>query len=231
MKRISAALLAIAALVMLAAPAFADVGWRTTELGWRFHRIDGTSAAYSFKRADVIGPYADSVAFNRVGSGGTTMSVANAETSTVISTEGWAYQNRSAVADSPVVARVFIYDAGSTAASVDSLYLAVQASPDGYHWVYMSQVVGVVGTNPVTNSTPAVSAIPLLNSAGTTTSTPKVFTFAFNSYPLGSGSNFPDRSNITTWPYLRFIVCNKLVGGVQHNLKIKVRHLSATCEQ
>jgi hypothetical protein len=227
MKRLTAALLALAAIVMLALPASADVGWKTTQLGWRFHQIAGTSAAYSFARADYTGPYADSLEFHRVGSGGATMSVANAETSTVFSNIGNPPAPHSwGINDTTTIFRVIISDAGETATSVDSLLLAAQVSADGRNWVYVNPLLGVAGVNPITATSVRESGFQLLNTAGATTSVPKVFQWSVGKLTTGTGAMYPDRNNFITWPYIRFILMNKTVGAVIHNFTIRVQHFA-----
>ena len=81
--------LVVLAAVALASPAFAvsksGPYLRTDQLTWRVHK----AAFLAGYQQDAVGGYLDSVAFNRIGVGGATMGVANAETTTAISTLGW----------------------------------------------------------------------------------------------------------------------------------------------
>ena len=189
---------------------FEDVGFRTSR------------AAYAAPG------FVDSMEFNRIGVGGTTMPVANAETTTVVSTANWVFRTWTA-ADSVSNMSVFIHDAGNTNSNVDSLHLAIQVSVDGSHWVYVNQVKDAAGANPITATSPAVNSWPLLNTAGSTTSTPKVFHIKFPA-AFVSGRQYPDQGNAMQWPLIRFIIVNKTAGSYQHNFKMKVGHWTAKAD-
>jgi hypothetical protein len=219
MKRLLAVLVGIAlftGLTATAAIAGTAGGYPhliTESVPWRFSAVSPQG-------------YVDSIAFNRIGLGGATMPVANAETTTVVTTKGWWFPaNPSTVSpsDSSLTVMVTVSDAGATSASVDSVYLAVQVSPDGKNWLYVGQVVSQIGLNPITAASPAVSSFPLANAAGTTTATPKVFTFRFHAAAAGS-SIIADKFSFWKYQAMRFILVNKTVGSLQHNLRCYVTH-------
>ena len=218
--------LVVLAAVALASPAFAvsksGPYLRTDQLTWRVHK----AAFLAGYQQDAVGGYLDSVAFNRIGVGGATMGVANAETTTAISTMGWTTPPSAATTiDSLEFARVNITDSGSTASAVDSLYLAMQVSTDGKNWIYVNQVKDASGANPITASSPAVNSFPLLNLAGATTSTPKLFSFGFSTGIRGA--QYADKFNWFHFPLARFILVNKTVGSYIHNFNISVTHWAA----
>ena len=187
--------------------------------GWRFHRLAYSSTG----NTDAVGWYSDSVAFNRVGAGGATMSVANAETSTVFLTKGWTIPSYVSLVDTSLTARVAVWDAGASDASIDSLQLAIQVSFDQKNWLYVSQITGTsAAINPITATSPQISSFTLLNLAGATTTTPKVFSIFFGN-GVASGL-YPSRYNWWQYPAVRFILLNKTVGAVQHNFNIGVEH-------
>lgn len=198
------------------AQSFATGSWQVDNLQFRTNR-----AAYPAPG------YVDSVSFSRASATGTTITVAFAETTTAISTSGWAIPAASGVLpDSVAVMCLFLSDAGSTSSAVDSVTVGMQVSVDGSNWVYVNQVANAAGRNFLTQDSPAVSAWPIPNAAGATTSTPKVFHKKWVK-AAAAGAQYPDQSNFWLWPYIRFIILNDNSGGVTTNLKASVGHWSA----
>ena len=175
--------------------------------------------------------YVDSVSFNRLNhvSSATVLSVACAETTTAISTNGWALPPSGGVLpDSVATCVLFLSDGGSSATLTDSVYVSVQVSADGSNWLYVNPVANVAGVNILTTTTTQVAGWPIPNAAGATTTTPKVFMKKWVKAAAG-GAQYPDMANFYMWPLIRFIVVNDVSSGaaVRVNLKASVGHWSA----
>jgi len=209
-KRIFAVTLLGVAALFLASQAFA-AHLVTEPLKWRTHKVTAATGETLKDEDNAVTACAacvvDSMAFHRLGATGSTQAVAQAETTTAISTNGWAKPGDGNGIDSVMVFRVTFNDgtpftAAGTFGNDDSLIVGVQVSENGRNWNYVNPVKDVVGANPVTATAPAVAGFPLLESGGDGAT----FSLAFNS-GIG-GANLPDRYNCWQWPFIRFVAVN-----------------------
>jgi hypothetical protein len=219
MKRFTAALLALAAIVLLALPASAS-RLVSEQVGFRSHKA--TAATGEVLKDDVLNfstsckaCMIDSMVFWRLGATGTTLAVTQAETTVAVSTRGWSLGPNPGPNDS-MAFRVMFENAGSHGAG-DSLIIAVQVSSNGSNWCYVNPILNVAGANPITATVPAAAGFVVLEAGGDGASYSIVF-----SNGVGGGQ-LPDRFNCWQWPLLRFIVLNEHAATV-HNLGCKVVH-------
>jgi hypothetical protein len=205
MKRLTAALLSLAAIVMLALPAQA-VKLASEPLKFRTHKA--TAASGEILKDDFLtwgttclACAVDSSTFFRLNTAGTTHGIAQWDTTVAISTEGWSIPQTSGVADSAVVARLIVYAGSADHGVSDSVYVGIQVSPDGRVWNYVNPIKDVIGTNPVTAVAAAVAGFGVTESGGDG----DVYSLVFRKGGEVSGS-LPDRYNFWQWPYLRFVI-------------------------
>lgn len=211
MKRIFAAALFCVVALSLSVPALAAY-LKHEPLKFRTHKA--TAATGEILVDDLTGTTEckscaiDSMAFRRLGATGTTLAAAQAETTTAISTAGWARPGAGAAAgDTMLVFRVTFTDGtpyvgSGTFANDDSLIVGVQVSANGRNWNYVNPVKDVAGANPITATSPAVAGFPVLESGGDGA------TFSLGFSAGICGLNLPDRYNCWQWPLMRFIVVN-----------------------
>jgi hypothetical protein len=215
MKRLFAAAILCAVALGMSTSAFAYPVLKHEKVKFRSHRIAGTSTDYTLTRVDAVGSYVDSMSFNRLGATGTTIAVAQAETTCAILTDGWAKPGIGTAVDSCWMFRVTFADAGQHGAG-DSILVATQVSPDGKTWAYVNQIAGAAGINPLTSNVVADQSAVLFKLGGG-------IMFSMAGVAGIGGITYPDRYNCWQWPAIRFIVINEHAATV-HNLNCTISH-------
>jgi hypothetical protein len=196
MKKILLAL----ALTAIAAPVFAQesgpVRWTFEDLKFRNYRAANPAPGF------IDSTYASGIA--------------KFDTTTAISTDGWALPPVGAVVDSSKTCRLLIFDsglfadvsAGKTSATAESIYVKIQVSPNGNIWF---DAAILPGHSPVLNAftvqTTVNAAVMTWVSSVNTGISDKMWSAQYVSTPSAANrKDAIDIYNFTTFPYIRFII-------------------------
>jgi hypothetical protein len=223
MKRIFSAALLCAVALSLAAPAF-SARMVTEPLIFRTHKVTaGTGETLKNDLGITWGTTCnacavDSLVMNRLGSAAASWPLTQVDTTLAISTANWYIPPTSGAADSSFVARLTLYAGSAQHGTGDSVYIAIQVSPNGMNWNYVNPVKDVAGSNPITAASWAVTGFALLESGGDG----GVYSLKIQKGGDLSGS-LPDRLNWWQYPLVRFIVSGEhaatyisLAGSLTH---------------
>lgn len=230
MKRFMAAALAFMSLAALVTPALAaqDRIWphlAVFPLHHRFHTAANSSASIAGARV-FLGEdgtwQADSLTYGSATNG---KSAGGADTSEAIDLVklGVAYgggieASPSAAADTITTTGAFQwFDAGGTGA-IDSVYVQVQVSPNAKTWLNIYDTIPLGYTVNMNNSGAKVNA--------------NEFIFRSGAGQLGNSmAAIPGGAVMTRfWPFVRFILCNQVAGGLAHNWSTQFVYLSSGIE-
>lgn len=214
LKRLIAVALACAAVLSVAATAFAGASdqftsphLRTDPLIFRVHKAALGIGVSGFTGTDLLGGYADSVVTSRVGT-----QISILDTTAAISTAGWPQITNQALSDTSGFSFQFnLYDATGTGceSGADSIYVACQASVDGFNWFTLPTFKAGTKSNinsrlDQANVTGAFFGALSLNGAALSTG-PPVWRVLYKQRAVTGWDN-PDVGNPAIWPMIRFIV-------------------------
>jgi len=231
MKKILLAALAALTLVstVWAATVIVAPTLRFDQLKFRTHAAAGfagqAGAVSDFGLFDAV----DSTVAMRVGVAGASWPL---DTTTAISTDGWAVNDNKLLADSTDFCTFFIYDQGgntnTTQTGVDSMYIACQGSVDGTLWVTLRTFVGgtissITDRLDQTNVTGAYRGVLTSNGASLANGGPVwIQRYRLKDTPVAQE---PSDAKLDSWPYLRWIFGSHDAGG--YKVKCGVSHYAA----
>lgn len=203
MKRTLVALLSVLALAITAGTASAQATWSH----WVYQPL-----MFRTHSASVVGVDGDPGRIDSTYASG----IAKFDTTTSISTAGWATQSRAGSAvDSSLVCRLFIYDAGlstvtlgKTSATAESIYVKAQVSANNVDFFDLAVIAGQAPVlNAFTVQTTVNAAVITFTTSTNTGLSGKMWSLPYysaqNAASLRHGM---DISHIGEFPFVRWII-------------------------
>lgn len=198
--------------------------WVTEPLKFRSHAAAIGMFTYPNSGIDNLGGFVDSLTIMNNGASAL-------DTTTAISTVGWAPPAGGFAADTVIVAQLAIQDAGSTTATsaTDSIYVYPQGSFDGKTWFCLAVVPSVLPNTAVPGAI-AGAAAPngfgvLTQSASTAVG--KGWALKFVGQSVGGTRVLLSIFDLARVPLVRFIVQTDASGAATYNLKGVISHWSS----
>ena len=161
--------------------------------------------------------------------------IAKFDTTTSLSTAGWAVPNRiGSAVDSALVCRLFIFDAGAsagltsvtlgrTSATAESIYVKAQVSANNVDWFDLAVIAGQAPVlNAWTAQTTVNAAVITFVTSTNTGISGKMWSLPYYSAQNAAGLRHGmDISHIGEFPYVRWIISGTRA-TTNHALKAKV---------